>query len=171
MQSYAPTTRNVDHTKYATSGAPIYSYPSLGRLISVLRANAIMIQVRRRTCDQYPKGDEYRGDSSETQACPKLHRLHMGPQVFWGLLGRHESVSTKFFFGKDWGDCCWIASKLSSAGYAGRLEAVGDKADMESLSQATHSGGRGTDLQGIDYGSQGSTGRPSFYSARGNGKS
>jgi hypothetical protein len=32
-------------------------------------------------------------DSAETQTCSELYCVHMGPQVLWGLLGWHESVS------------------------------------------------------------------------------
>jgi hypothetical protein len=63
---------------------------------SLYYADKTRLQVRGRTCDQYSKSYEYRGNGSEAQACQELHCLHMGPQVLWGLLGRHESVGPLF---------------------------------------------------------------------------
>ena len=65
---------------------------------SLYYADETRLQVRGRTCDQYPKSYEHRGNGSEAQACQELHCLHMGPQVVWGLLGRHESVGPPYHF-------------------------------------------------------------------------
>ena len=63
---------------------------------SLQYADETRLQVRGRTCDQYSKSYEYRGNGSKAQACQELHCLHMGPQVLWGLLGRHESVGPPY---------------------------------------------------------------------------
>jgi hypothetical protein len=65
------------------------SHPSTMWLLT----NRLLVQIRGRACDQYPEGDEYRGDGAKTQTCTKLYRVHVGSQVFGSLLGGHESVS------------------------------------------------------------------------------
>ena len=94
--SYAQTTRNVDHTKFV---ALKLSFSS--ELSSTLLVTSVCLlgssQVRRRACDQHPKGDEYRGDRSQAQTCSELHCLYVGPQVFWGFLGWDEGVSFRSF--------------------------------------------------------------------------
>lgn len=50
------------------------------------------MQVRDRPLHQHQEGDQPGRDSAEAQACPKLYRILMGPQVRPRLLGRLESV-------------------------------------------------------------------------------
>jgi hypothetical protein len=97
----------------------------------------------------------------------------MGSQVFWGLLGGHESVSTAIISDHWLGASSRIAGllRLFNAGQAAKLKAREVKADMTFLSQATDSSGRSTDLQGVDNGSQSSPRRSPIDSARGYGQS
>lgn len=100
------TARNVDHTK---SVASELSTSSALRILGSYEFSVLTmpLQVRRRACDQHPKGNEHRRDGSETQACAKLYCLHMGPQVFRRLLGWHESVSIVSFWPKELEEWSW----------------------------------------------------------------
>lgn len=90
--AYAPTTRNIDHTKFVALSFSFRCLATFYCLFSTL--TWFHLQVRGRACDQYQKSNEYRRDSSQAQACPQLYRVHMGSQVIRGILGRHESVSS-----------------------------------------------------------------------------
>jgi hypothetical protein len=93
MTSYAPTQRNVDHTKSVALRASNFSKPTYFSLLLLQHTDTVAVQVRGRACDQYPEGNEYRGDCAKTEACSELHCVHMGSQVLQCLLGRYESVS------------------------------------------------------------------------------
>lgn len=95
--SYNPSSRNVDHTRLVCPTASKFLKSSSCTFNSGKTANMSLLQVRGRTCDQYPESYEYRGDCAEEKACTELYCLHMGSQVVGGLLGRHESVSSPLF--------------------------------------------------------------------------